>query len=299
MKQLKERLLTALLRTVGSMPVWASYRLADLLFVLTYYVVRYRRRTVAENLAYAFPNRTARERHRIERSSYRHLTDLLIEIIRSGFINKAEFRRRVTFRNLELLEKVTNHYQQQALVLLIHQGNWEWMLHSAMAQLPLSVDPVYKKLHSQFWEDYMLSSRSRFGATPLALNRVAKEVIRGRDKKRLIVMLADQAGPRKGGYWADFLNRPASFYRGPEKLAEGFKFPVLFAQCIKANPHEQRGHYEIVLHSLAIPAKDDTSGVKLLDQYIATAERCIAEQPETYLWTNRRWKKKPPVDLAI
>ena len=26
------------------------------------------------------------------------------------------------------------------------------------------------------------------------------------------------------------------------------------------------------------------------------AERFIAEQPESYLWSNRRWKKAPPED---
>ena len=38
-------------------------------------------------------------------------------------------------------------------------------------------------------------------------------------------------------------------------------------------------------------AADDNA---LLDRYVRTAERVIAEQPETYLWTNRRWKKQPP-----
>lgn len=210
-------------------------------------------------------------------------------------MSEEEFIDRMRFSNMDLLERATEGFEKQVIILLIHQGNWEWMLHGAMAQMPVSVDPVYKKLHSEFWQDYMLATRSRFGASPMALDQVGRDVIRGRKKKRLIVMLADQAGPRKGGYWTSFLNRPASFYRGAEKLAQALKVRVLFAQCRKID----RGRYQVEFHELddRSPMEED----RLLENYVRFAEQVIAEQPETYLWTNRRWKKKPPdaeVDLA-
>ena len=176
-------------------------------------------------------------------------------------------------------------------MLLIHQGNWEWMLHAARTHLPLPADPVYKPLHSRFWDEFMLRSRSRFGATPMTIDNIAREVIRGRRRKRMIVMLADQAGPRDGGYWTEFLNRPASFYRGADKLAQTLKIPVLFAQCRRV----ATGRYEVEFHPVSLPPHDD-DGDRILERYVALAERFIAEQPESYLWSNRRWKKAPPED---
>jgi KDO2-lipid IV(A) lauroyltransferase len=277
------------LRVLASMPAGLSYALAWLAYVLVYHVLRYRRAVVRENLAHAFPERGASERTRIERASYRHLCNLFFEILRAGSMRREEFQERVRFPNPEVLHAAMQGPTRQAIVLLIHQGNWEWTLHSAMPTLDIAVDPVYKPLHSAFWDNFMLRARSRFGARPMALSKVGREVIRGRRRRRLIAIVADQTGPRDGGYWTDFLNRPASFYRGPDKLARSLDLPLLFAQCRRTGT----GRYEIIFHEISRPPHPAQADA-LLDRYIALAERCIAEQPETYLWTNRRWKKAPP-----
>lgn len=283
-----------LLGLLSALPAPVAYALSDVIFFLLFYVFRYRRSVVQENLLHAFPDRTDTERKHIERDSYRHFCDLVTEILRSTKMSQAEFVQRMEYQNIELLAEVTNNFERQAIVLLIHQGNWEWMLHSVMAQLPISVDPVYKSLHSEFWNTFMLEARSRFGATPMTIENVGREVIRGRKRKRLIVMLADQSGPKNGGYWTQFLSRPASFYRGADKLAQTLKIPVVFARCEKRS----RGHYSVELSPLSMPPHADSEN-DILRRYVERAESSIAEQPFSYLWTNRRWKKQPPPGQVI
>ncbi len=280
-----------LLRLIAAVPAGVGYFLSRIAYFLVYHVFRYRRATVRENLAIAFPERSASDLARIERASYRHLCNLAIEVLRSTRMPQADFAERVSFRNPELLFEATDNLASQAIILLVHQGNWEWTLHSAMQHLGVAVDPVYKPLHNQFWDELILKARSRFGAKPMTIATVGREVVRGRKRRRLIVLLADQAGPRHGGYWTDFLHRPASFYRGPDKLARSLKLPLFFAQCRRV----RQGYYEIEFHTLSLPPHEG-EGDALLQAYVDMAERCIAEQPETYLWTNRRWKKKPPDD---
>ncbi|MEE4277031.1 MAG: lysophospholipid acyltransferase family protein [Halieaceae bacterium] len=281
----------ALLRALAALPEGVAQALSSLAYLLAYHLLRYRRATVRENLAQAFPQKTVGERLQIERAFYRYFCDLLLEILRSTRMPSAAFAEGVSFRNPELLFEVTNQLSSQAILLLIHQGNWEWSLHSAMQHLGAPVDPVYKPLHSPFWDQLILEARSRFGATPMTIASVGREVVRGRGRRRLIALLADQAGPRHGGFWTEFLGRPASFYRGPEKLARALALPLLFAQCRRLS----RGRYEIEFHLISLPPHD-SEGDALLKAYVDLAQRCIAEQPETYLWTNRRWKKKPPED---
>jgi KDO2-lipid IV(A) lauroyltransferase len=278
-----------LLAPLAALPTAVLHALAVPLYLLLYHVFRYRRAIVRDNLRHAFPEYTDSARRRIEKDSYRHLARLFLEILRGTRMREEEFAQRVSFANLELLQRATDNWEKQAIVLLIHQGNWEWLLHGAMAQLPVSVDPVYKTLHSESWDRYILEARSRFGAEPMTLDGVARAVIRGRGRRRLIGMVADQSGPRHGGYWTSFLNRPASFYRGAEKLARSLQLPLIFAQCRLL----RTGHYEIVLHELSLPPHEGDDD-DLLDSYVRMAEEVIAEQPETYLWTNRRWKKQPP-----
>ena len=278
-----------LLGLIARLPEGLAYGLATLTYGLLYHLFRYRRSVVAENLGHAFPEMSSEERGRVEKAAYRHLCDLMIETIRAARMRREEFAEHVSFRNRELLQEATENYSRQAIILLIHQGNWEWMLHGATMHLPIAVDPVYKPLHSEFWDEFMLTARSRFGARPMTIANVAREVIRGRKRERIIVMLADQAGPKHGGYWTDFMHRPASFYRGADKLAQTLKLPVLFAQCHRT----ARGRYEIEFHEISLPPHDADSEV-ILEKYVRKAETLIRESPETYLWTNRRWKKQPP-----
>lgn len=278
-----------LLALLAALPTPVLHALARPLYFLLYRILRYRRGTVRENLRFAFPQRGADEILAIEKGFYGQLSRLVLEVVRSTRMSEDEFLQRVHITNPELVREVTENWEKQAIALLIHQGNWEWMLHGAMAGLPISIDPVYKKLHSEFWDDFMLTARSRFGAEPMTLSDVGRAVIRGRRKPRLIAMLADQSGPKHGGYWTDFLNRPASFYRGAGKLALTLQLPLLFAQCRTL----EAGRYEITFHELSRPPHD-ASEDELLERYVRSAEQLIEEQPEMYLWSNRRWKKKPP-----
>ena len=57
---------------VGFLPFRVLYLVADGMYYVLYYVVRYRRKVVAENLARSFPEKSLRERKDIERRFYRH-----------------------------------------------------------------------------------------------------------------------------------------------------------------------------------------------------------------------------------
>jgi KDO2-lipid IV(A) lauroyltransferase len=37
---------------------------------------------------------------------------------------------------------------------------------------------------------------------------------------------------------------------------------------------------------------------EIIEAYARVAEESIREEPESFLWSNRRWKHQPPDDLA-
>ena len=61
---------TLFLYLVSLMPFWFLYLVADLLFVILYYVIRYRRKVVQENLRNSFPEKSEQERAIIEKKSW-------------------------------------------------------------------------------------------------------------------------------------------------------------------------------------------------------------------------------------
>jgi len=80
---------------ISLLPFWLLYIISDLLYVLTYYIVGYRKQVVRDNLANSFPEKTPEERLMIEKKYYHYLGDLLVETIKMLTISEKEVRRRM------------------------------------------------------------------------------------------------------------------------------------------------------------------------------------------------------------
>ena len=87
------------------------YLISDFLYYLLYYVFSYRKSVVRENLKLAFPKMPEKERLEIEKNNFRNLTDIFLETFKSINIKEEELKKRFTFKNTEVLEKIYNNNQ--------------------------------------------------------------------------------------------------------------------------------------------------------------------------------------------
>jgi KDO2-lipid IV(A) lauroyltransferase len=274
-------------RLLGWLPLPVLYGAAWLAYLAIYYVAGYRREVVRENLSNAFADRNARELTLLAKKFYRQLTEVAVEIVKARHMRHADFLARARVRNPELLRQCSNDFRDSVIVLTIHQGNWEWMLHGTTAALGITMDPVYKPLHNESLDKLVFDIRARFGSRPIAVNEATADILRRRREPRFLVLVADQAPARhEQAHWTRFMDQPAAFPTGPARLAKLTGFPVVFAQCRRS----RRGYYEIEFHSLAAAPYDDPSVI--IERYARLAERAIREEPESWLWSHRRWRRQ-------
>lgn len=281
-------------RLLSWLPLPLLYLLAWLGYLLLYYVAGYRKAVVQQNLTQAFPDRNAREITVLAKKFYLQLVQVALEIIKTRRMTAADIAQRVKLLNPELLRKYSNNFEQSVIILSIHQGNWEWMLHGVKVNLNIPIDPVYKPLHNKKMDKLILEIRSQFGSRPIPLSSATRDILRRRREFRLFVMVADQA-PIKGerSYWTNFMNGDAAFYKGGETLAKMTGFPVLFVQCRR----RCRGYYEVEFKEVARPPYDQEEN-SITQRYVQLAEQAIRSEPESWLWSNRRWKRQRPADSA-
>lgn len=274
-------------RLVSYLPFGLLYGLAWLCYLLLYHVFRYRRDVVRNNLANAFPEKPAAERKQLEKTFYRRLCQVALEIIKARRMPADAFLERARIVNPQMLEQYSEGFSKSVIVLTIHQGNWEWMLHGATTHFQIPIDPVYKPLHNKSADKMIYEIRSQFGSRPLSMDESVKDIIRRRREFRIFVMVADQSPIRsERGYWTRFMNQEANFYLGAETIAKMTRFPVLYAQCRRV----RTGYYEIEFKELAKPPYDKASN-DITDRYVELAEQAIRAEPESWLWSNRRWKR--------
>lgn len=286
------RLLSGLLLGLAGLPRPLLYGLAEGIYLLLAYVVRYRWRVVQENLRNSFPEKTAAERRRLGRAFYWHFAQVVVEILMLARMPAAELARRVRFTNPELLSEP---FAQNQLVLALgsHMGNWEWILSAAAVRFPGRAAGVYKPLTNPFFEQFMRRLRTRLGAEAVPMRATLRYLVEHRGQGHTLSLLSDQAaGPRDQPYWTTFLHQETGFYTGADRLAAQFECAVVYVGIRRVG----RGLYDITFTKMpdgrAIKEAAAPGAFPIAEAFARQLERDIQAAPEQYLWTHRRWKHK-------
>ncbi len=277
-----------IMKLLSLLPFCCIYFLSDILYLVVYYIVKYRREVVAENLRYSFPEKGLKERKEIEKKFYRHFSDLIVESLKLLSASEKAMAKRMEYVYCEPMIK---HYKENRCVMLLtsHYGNWEWT--STFSQhLPKDkpVYQVYKKLKSESFDQIMYKIRRKFGAENVEMRNLLKKMVQMRNEGKLGMfgMISDQSPGRSNiHYKTQFLSQETAVITGTEKLARKFDYPVYYARVKKV----KRGYYQCETMPLSLSPKGDTE-FEISEKYMRLLEQDIKEAPEYWLWTHKRWK---------
>ncbi|WP_223827526.1 lysophospholipid acyltransferase family protein [Hymenobacter armeniacus] len=280
-----------LLLGLAHLPLAVLYGLAEGIYFLLAYVVRYRWRVVTDNLRNSFPEQSPAEIERTGKAFYRHFSQVVVEILKLAAISPAELAQRMRFVNPELM---TRHFADKRLVLSLgsHMGNWEWILSGAALEFPGRAAGVYKPLNNLFFEDFMRRLRTRLGADAVPMLATLRYLVAHKGQGHTLSLLTDQAaGPEDRPYWTTFLNQDTSFYTSADRLAVQLDCAVLYVGIRRV----RRGYYEVTFTELpdGREAANAPAGTfPVTEAFARQLEKDMRASPEQYLWTHRRWKHK-------
>ncbi len=277
------------IRAISHLPFGVLYCFSDILFYLMYYLIGYRKKVVRENLYYAFPEKTEKERKVIEKSFFKQLCDTLVETLKTRTISASEIKKRWHVENPELLDSYYKDKKDVSL-LTMHYANWEWSVI-----LPYFVKHhtigVYRHINDKNLDTFINKGRAKFGITMTPEKLLLRQLIRyDKEKDRepiLIWLAADQTPPSYHKNWYTFLNRDAMFFHGPAILSKRFNNAIVLQKINKI----KRGYYSVTFELLF----DDVSNYserEIIQKYIDKIEAIIKNDPAYYLWSHKRWKHK-------
>lgn len=273
---------------LSRLPMRILYIKSDFLFLLIYYVIGYRKKTVLENLKIAFPEKSTKERKRISKHFYKHFTDLFIETIKAVSISKKESLKRYKYKNPELVNKFIKEGKSIAFVSA-HQANWEWSVNSPLV-LDCNVNGAYTSIGNKYFDKIVKKSRERFGFVCYESSKSVKAIHRNfvNNIQGIYLLISDQSPQlHKTIYWRTFLGVKVPVHVGAETLAKRFNLVVINCHTRKI----KRGYYETEFQIITKNPKD-FKNYKITDKYIELTEKIIAEQPEFYLWSHNRFKHR-------
>lgn len=271
-------------------PFWLLYRKSDALAFILYRVVGYRREVVWDNLRRSFPEKSEAELAEIVRQSYRNLTDVMLETMKSYTLPIKEIDRRAKVLNPELVNKYLD--QGQSIILSgCHYNNWEYTGITMPPTFHGTAVTAYKPIRNTLMDAYVNGTRERTGMVMVDMEGTFSSM-RQREREGLtsvFILLADQSpSSRKSAHWVDFLGQNTASLPGVDVLARKFNFPVLFYEVRRL----RRGFYEVEFFEICTnPAEVEPTAIT--QAFAHQLETVIRREPGNWLWSHKRWKMKP------
>ena len=271
------------------LPMWVLYRLADVGYLLIYYVLKYRRGIVRQNLVSSFPEKTNSEIVNIEKQFYRWFADYFLESIKLLSISRRQLAKRLTIINADLIE---NDFKEGTHVAAIlgHYCNWEW-LSAVTIGLPNNrvVALVYKPIKNKIINHLFYCLRSSQRGVPVAKNDILRALVKYKKQQTMTLFgyIADQS-PRWQNIhlWLPFLHHQTPVFTGSERIMRKMNNAVYYAEMSRP----KRGYYTCTFRLItkepnSLPENDITR------RFSEMLEVSIKAQPHLYLWTHNRWKR--------
>ena len=279
-----------IMRLVAGLPLRVLYIVSDLAYPILYYIIRYRRRLVRENLRCSFPEKSEKEILHIEKKFYRNLCDVFIEAFKCLNISDDEMRRRVEVRNCELPERLAAE-GRNIFMLLGHMGCWEWYQEvGERYTAPRRGCEIYRRQHNTYFDSLMHEIRSRWNTTQVEMNDTVRTLFHWEQEGEpfLAGFIQDQRitkhAPR---HWTTFLNQPTDITPGAEELAYKLNAELVYLEVEKP----RRGHYRITFREMNRDDAQTDQKYPMTCLFFLMLEDNIRRQPELWLWSHNRWRK--------
>jgi KDO2-lipid IV(A) lauroyltransferase len=251
-----------------------------------YWVLRYRKKVVTNNLRNAFPEKSDEEINRITKDFYHYLTDIFFESLKGMSLSRAQLEKRHKYINPE----VVNQFLEQGRSIVgvtAHYGNWEWGAFSGATQFSGEMVAFYKPMKNRVIDRYMVKHRARFNCYLSSIGETYYTFRHYRNDIVTYFMVSDQSPSNlRRSYWFNFLNQDTAFIHGPEDYSRLYNLPVIFIEIRRI----KRGYYEVHFSVLSENPDALPSG-EITRLYAEKLESIIRKAPAYWLWSHRRWKR--------
>lgn len=267
----------------------AAYRLALLLGTLFRWS-RFTRSTIRRNLRLSLGRDPRPEELRsFERAYYNHFALLLVEFLRQPALTEENL---MTQFEAEGLERVKELYDSgQGIIFATgHVGSWELALHAA-ALFGVPVEALVKVSGFEALDAWVHAIRCAGGAKTRDSKGSLWGLKKALDHGHAIGILADQE-VRQGMIFTPFFGIPAATSSGPALLHRLTGSPIIVVTAQRIAPFRYRFTVDAEIRHAKTADKD--ADLRAITAQVSKAlETALRRHPEQWLWSHRRWRRRP------
>ena len=274
---------------ISLLPFRVLYILSDVLFIVFYYVIGYRKEVVMKNIRNSFPEKSNVEQKKIARGFYMHFSDLMLESLKIFTISKKQVNKRMIFKNPGFIQR---YFERRQSIIMAggHLNNWELFAVAIDDAIGHQAIGIYQPLTNEFFDQEMRDTRSKYGLRMISTKSVKKVFDAEKDNVNAVIFASDQSPSNPNNcYWTKFLNQDTGVLFGAEKYAKEYNYPVVYGRINK----EKRGYYSYEFFEVCNDPSKTEYG-EITEKFTKMLEEDIRVNPQYWLWSHKRWKHQRP-----
>lgn len=218
---------------------------------------------------------------------HKNLALVLLQVLRSSKLSIEDLSKIVTFENRHYIDNSIKE-GKKIIIVSAHYGNWE-LGATAISALIHPTASIHKKMNDDYFEEYLMRSRTRFKMNMIEKRGAIKHLVRALKNDLSVSMMIDQNVNPKEGIYIDFLGAKATQTAAPAFLARKFD-AVIIPVLIHTSPDKEN---VISFFEPIITAKTDDEEKDIMESTQKQADvlaQVIKEHPEPWFWCHKRWK---------
>ena len=251
-----------------------------------------RHKRALANLERAFPEKTAEEREQIALAMWGNLGRVMAETMQLDRILADPDR--IKIKNQKMLERYWGK-MGSAICVSLHTGNWELAMWP-LAAAGMSPAAVYRLVKNPYVDLYLRSQRKALYPAGLFAKGKSAGNLAGHDTARMIGSYVRQGGRigfladlyEKSGIEVPFFDHPAKSTPFPAMIARRVGARMWIGRCVRTGT---QSNFEVEVRELKVPRTKDARAdvAAITTEMQAQFEAWIRENPEQWMWSNRRW----------
>lgn len=211
----------------------------------------------------------------------------MIESLWLFSLSEKRINKHFKVKNPELLNR---YYEEGRSVILIvgHYNSWEMILSSLNLHVKHNVATIYVPLSNKTFDKVFYKMRTLFGSEMIAKRYFAQRMEESHDNLSAIIFGTDQSPSiSKNIYWTSFLNQDTAVAYGVEKYAIKYDMPVLFTKLTRERRGYNTAEFVLITDNPAMHPEGE-----ITEMHVRMMEEQILSNPQFWLWSHKRWKKK-------
>lgn len=269
------------------LPAFAGRIFDYFLAFLLQYVLKYRGKTVRQQIEACFPEHSEARQQQIISRFYIHLANTLRLSLAGLHWSVKKVLSHIKLSNPDV---ITNLIASNKPIILVgaHQGNWELAATRLSLEWDIPMIAIYKPVKQYALNNYLKTQRSRYGLELIPIRHTARGFLKNKNQSVLFLLLGDQSPDNmKEALWINFMGRETAWLHGLERYSHLADAKVVFFCTTPVGNDRFEIRLELLTNQISYLKKGEITAI-----YTKALETSIYKTPWNWLWSHNRWKRK-------